>query len=48
MTTKKKKLSLHAKAADIMNRETNRAIAHVEFLEKLYREMVEQKKKENK
>lgn len=48
MKTKKKKLSVHDKVVDIMNRETNRAIAHVEFLEKLYREMVESKKKENK
>lgn len=48
MKTKKKKLSIHAKATDIMRRETNRAVAHVEFLDKLYHEMVESKKKENK
>ena len=46
MKNKKKKLSVHAKATDIMRRETNRAVAHVEFLEKLYREMVESKKKD--
>lgn len=46
MKTKKKKNESHAKAIDLMRRETNRAVAHVEFLEKLYREMVESKKKD--
>lgn len=44
----KKKVNIHAKTVDIMRRETNRAVAHVEFLEKLYREMVESKTKEKK
>lgn len=48
MKTKKKSLSVHTKVVDRMKRETNRAVAHVEFLEKLYREMVEAKKKEGK
>lgn len=41
---KKKKITAHQKALDLMQRETNRAIAHVEFLEKLYKEMLESKK----
>lgn len=44
----KKKISAHAKALDRMQRETNRAIAHVQLLDKLYRELVESKKKETK
>lgn len=44
----KKMPTAHAKALDRMQRETNRAIAHVELLDKLYREMVESKKKETK
>ena len=38
----------HAKALEIMKRETNRAISQVSFLEKLYSEMVESKRKEKK
>lgn len=47
---RKKKITAHQKALDLMQRETNRAIAHVELLDKLYHEMVESKskKKENK
>ena len=48
MKTKKKNLSVHEKVVDRMKRETNRAVTHVEFLEKLYREMMENKKKESK
>lgn len=44
----KKMPSDHAKALDRMTRETNRAMAHVQLLDKLYREMVESKKKETK
>lgn len=46
MKTKKKKPSAYAKTLDRMNRETNRAVAHVILLDKLYRELVESKKKE--
>lgn len=45
---KKKLPTAHAKALDRMKRETNRALAHVELLDKLYRELVESKKKETK
>ena len=40
---KKKKITNYQKAIDRMNRETNRAIAHVEYLNKLYAEMVKEK-----
>lgn len=43
---KKKLPTAHAKALDRMKRETNRAVAHVQLLDKLYRELVESKKKE--
>ena len=36
----------HQKAIERMERETGRAVRQVKFLEKLYNEMVEQKKKE--
>ena len=45
---KKKTQTAHAKALDRMRRETNRAVAHVQLLDKLYRELVESKKKETK
>jgi hypothetical protein len=39
MKTKKKTvLSAYQKATVLMNRETNRAVAHVEMLKKLYAE----------
>lgn len=38
--------SSHEKAIERMERETNRAISQVKFLEKLYVEMMENKKKE--
>jgi hypothetical protein len=39
MKTKKKPiLSAYQKATVLMNRETNRAVAHVEMLKKLYAE----------
>jgi hypothetical protein len=39
MKTKKKAgLSAYQKATVLMNRETNRAVAHVEMLKKLYAE----------
>ena len=44
----KQTANAHAKAIEIMKRETNRAVSQVEFLEKLYREMIESKKKEAK
>ena len=40
---KKKKVTNYQKTIDRMNRETNRAIAHVEYLNKLYNEMVKEK-----
>jgi len=40
---KKKKISNYQKALERMNRETNRAIAHVENLSKLYNEMIKEK-----
>lgn len=46
MKSKKKSITAHQKALDIMSRETNRAITHVKFLENLYNEMMEAKKKE--
>lgn len=45
---KSKKISVHAKALERMEREVNRAVANVQMLDKLYREMVESKRKENK
>lgn len=45
---KKKTVSIHDKALERMQREVNRAKASVEMLDKLYREMVESKRKENK
>lgn len=36
----------HQKAVERMKRETNRAVLQVKFLEKLYLEMMEKKKKE--
>ena len=45
---RKKKISAHQKALDLMQRETNRAIAHVELLDKLYRKVVESKSKKKK
>ena len=44
----KKMPTAHAKALETMKRETNRAVAQVSFLEKLYLEMMEAKKKETK
>jgi|688.fasta_scaffold2645557_2 hypothetical protein len=38
--------SSHKKAVERMERETNRAVLQVKFLEKLYLEMMEKKKKE--
>lgn len=38
----------HQKTLERMKREVNRAVSHVEFLDRLYREMVESKKKEAK
>lgn len=38
MKTKKKPLTAHEKAVILMDREANRAIAHVEMLKKLYSE----------
>jgi hypothetical protein len=38
MKTKKKELTAHEKAVMLMDREANRAIAHVEMLKKLYTE----------
>lgn len=38
----------YQKAVDRMNVETNRAIAQVKLLDKLYREMVESQSKEKK
>jgi hypothetical protein len=43
MKTKKKKITPYQKAIERMNRETNRAISHVENLSKLYNEMVREK-----
>lgn len=45
---KKKLLTAHAKTLDRMKRETNRALAHVQLLDKLYRKLVESKNKETK
>jgi hypothetical protein len=45
---KKKVASIHDKAVERMEREVNRAKTSVEMLDKLYREMVESKQKENK
>jgi hypothetical protein len=41
----KKKNSNYKKAIDRMNKETSRAIAHVEMLSKLYAELVKEKNK---
>ena len=44
MKTKKKKvLTAHQKAVMLMDREANRAIAHVEMLKKLYSETLKAK-----
>jgi hypothetical protein len=43
---KNKTPTSHHKAIELMRRETNRAITHVKFLENLYNEMMETKKKE--
>jgi len=48
MKTKKKPVSVYQKTETRMKQETGRALAQVRFLENLYREMVESKKKENK
>jgi len=48
MKTKRKSVSVYQKTQDRMKQETSRALAQVRFLENLYREMVESKKKENK
>lgn len=45
---KKQIVSVHAKTLDRMKREVNHAVSRVEFLNKLYREMIESNKKENK
>ena len=44
----KKKPSVHDKTLERMRREVNRAVASVGMLDKLYREMVESKRKETK
>ena len=44
----KKMPTAHAKTLELMRRETNRAVSQVSFLEKLYNEMMEAKKKETK
>ena len=36
---KKKKITSYQKAVDMMERETNRALAHVDRLNKMYQEM---------
>lgn len=38
----------HKKTLERMKREVNRAVSNVEFLDKLYREMVESKKQGEK
>lgn len=43
MKTKKKVLTAHQKAVMLMDREANRAIAHVEMLKKLYSEHLKEK-----
>jgi hypothetical protein len=43
MKTKKKELTAHEKAVMLMDREANRAIAHVEMLKKLYTETLKTK-----
>ena len=48
MKTKSKPISEYQKAQVRMKQETCRASAQVKFLEKLYREMVENKQKETK
>ena len=45
---KKKVSSVHDKALERMRREVNRAVTSVSILDKLYREMVESKRKETK
>lgn len=42
---KKKSKSVHEKAIERMQRETNRAIAHVKFLEQLYLESLKTRRK---
>jgi ribosomal protein L20A (L18A) len=48
MKTKKKPVSGFQKTEARMKQETCRALAQVKFLEKLYRETLESKKKESK
>ncbi len=48
MKTKQKSVSVYQKTQARMKQETGRALAQVRFLENLYREMVESKKKETK
>lgn len=48
MKTKSKPVSSYQKTQVRMKQETCRALSQVKFLEKLYREMVENKKKETK
>jgi len=48
MKTKRKPVSAYQKTETRMKQETGRALAQVRFLESLYREMVESKKKESK
>lgn len=48
MKTKSKPISEYQKTQVRMKQETCRALAQVKFLEKLYREMVENKQKETK
>ncbi len=43
MKTKKSKQTPYQKTIARMEKETNRAVAHVELLQKLYAEMVEKK-----
>ena len=48
MKTKRKTVSEYQKTETRMKQETGRAVAQVRFLENLYREMIESKKKESK
>jgi hypothetical protein len=45
---KKKKITNYQKTTERMNRETARAIAHVEYLNKLYNEMVKERAAQKK
>lgn len=40
----RKPITNHEKSLDIMRRETNRAVANVDFLKRLYKEMMESRK----